>query len=225
MVLARYQAYIGVLIDDLVTKGTDGEPYRMFTSRAEYRLLLREDNADLRLTGVGHRIGLATQDAYNRTERKKRDIASLIESLDDKRLSPSATSNNRLDAIGSAPIRSRTTLAQLLRRPEISFSQLTLLSPELDRVPLALGLQAEVEVKYAGYVRRQLEGVDRFRKMERVGLPEDLDYSEISGLSREVREKLTRIRPRSLGQASRISGITPAALTLLSIYLKKRRSA
>jgi len=225
LVLARDQAYIGVLIDDLVTKGTDGEPYRMFTSRAEYRLLLREDNADLRLTKVGHRIGLATQDAYNRMERKKRDVASLIESLDDKRLSPSVASNNRLGAIGSAPIRSRTTLAQLLRRPEISFSQLVLLNPELDRVPLALGLQAEVEVKYAGYVRRQLEGVDRFRKMERVGLPEDLDYSEISGLSREVREKLTRIRPRSLGQASRIPGITPAALTLLSIYLKKRRSA
>ena len=225
LVLARDQAYIGVLIDDLVTKGTDGEPYRMFTSRAEYRLLLREDNADLRLTEIGYRIGTAGREAFLRMEQKKCQIASVIELLEINRLNPTVETNDRLITIGSSSIRSQTTLAQLLRRPEISFIQLASMDQELKAVPLTVGLQAEVEVKYAGYVRRQLEGVDRIRKMERVGLPEDLDYSEISGLSREVREKLTRIRPRSLGQASRISGITPAALTLLSIYLKKRRSA
>ena len=225
LVLARDQAYIGVLIDDLVTKGTDGEPYRMFTSRAEYRLLLREDNGDLRLTELGYRIGSAGRDAFLRMEQKKCQIASVMELLETKRLNPTDGTNNRLIAIGSNPIRNQTTLAQLLRRPEISFFQLASVDPELKTVPLALGLQAEVEVKYAGYVQRQREGVDRFHKMERLGLPEDLDYSRISGLSREVREKLTRIRPRSLGQASRISGITPAALTLLSIYLKKRKLA
>ena len=225
LVLARDQAYIGVLIDDLVTKGTDGEPYRMFTSRAEYRLLLREDNGDLRLTELGYRIGSAGRDAFLRMEQKKCQIASVMEVLETKRVNPTDGTNDRLIAIGSSSIRNQTTLAQLLRRPEISFLQLASVDPELKTVPLALGLQAEVEVKYAGYVQRQREGVDRFHKMERLGLPEDLDYSRISGLSREVREKLTRIRPRSLGQASRISGITPAALTLLSIYLKKRKLA
>ena len=197
----------------------------MFTSRAEYRLLLREDNGDLRLTELGYRIGSAGRDAFLRMEQKKCQIASVMEVLETKRLNPTDGTNDRLIAIGSNSIRNQTTLAQLLRRPEISFLQLASVDPELKTVPLALGLQAEVEVKYAGYVQRQREGVDRFHKMERLGLPEDLDYSRISGLSREVREKLTRIRPRSLGQASRISGITPAALTLLSIYLKKRKLA
>ncbi len=225
LVLSRDQAYIGVLIDDLVTKGTDGEPYRMFTSRAEYRLLLREDNADLRLTEIGYRIGLAIQDAYRRMEEKKRKISDVVSLLENKRLSPTEETNQKLISIGSATLRSQTTLAQLLRRPEISFSDLNFMDPELAQVPSALGLQAEVEIKYQGYVQRQLEGVQRFQKMEQVRLPEDLNYSEISGLSREVREKLIRVRPRSLGQASRISGITPAALSLLSVYLKKRRLA
>lgn len=225
LILARNQAYIGVLIDDLVTKGTDGEPYRMFTSRAEYRLLLREDNADLRLTETGYRIGLATQDGYRRMEEKKRKISDLVSLLENRRLSPTAETNHRLISFGSATLRSQITFAQLLRRPEISFSDLNCLDPELAEVPSALALQVEVEIKYQGYVQRQLEGVNRFQKMEQVRLPEDLDYSVISGLSREVREKLIRIRPRSLGQASRISGITPAALSLLAVHLKKRKLA
>ncbi len=225
LVLSRDQAYIGVLIDDLVTKGTDGEPYRMFTSRAEYRLLLREDNADLRLTETGYRIGLATQDAYQRMEGKKKEISGVLELLENRRLSPTEETNHKLISIGSVPLRSQATLAQLLRRPEISFFHLGSIDPELVQVPSTVGLQAEVEIKYQGYVQRQFEGVERFRKMEQVRLPEDLDYSEISGLSREVREKLIRVRPRSLGQASRISGITPAALSLLSVYLKKRKLA
>ena len=224
IILARDQAYIGVLIDDLVTKGTDGEPYRMFTSRAEYRLLLREDNADLRLTETGYKIGLATSDAYQRMEEKKRRISGVIEVLKERLIGPTPTTNQQLSELGSASLRNQTSLAQLLRRPKISFSDLRSIAPELDGVSLAVGLQAEVEIKYSGYVQRQLHAVERFRRMEELRIPDDLDYSFIRGLSREVREKLTRTRPRSLGQASRISGITPAAISLLSIYLRKSRS-
>lgn len=225
LVLGRDQAYIGVLIDDLVTKGTDGEPYRMFTSRAEYRLLLREDNADLRLTEVGYRIGLASEKAYRRTEEKRKRVAELVEILENTRVSPTPDINASLESAGSARLRSQCSLAQLLRRPEISFADLPLLLSNLAPVPSPMGLQAEVEIKYSGYVERQMEGVKRFRKMEALRLPEELDYSAMHGLSREVREKLTSVRPRTLGQASRISGITPAAISLLSVYLKKRRSA
>jgi tRNA uridine 5-carboxymethylaminomethyl modification enzyme len=225
LVLARDQAYIGVLIDDLVTKGTDGEPYRMFTSRAEYRLLLREDNADLRLTEIGYRIGLASEAAYQRTQDKINCIGKVIEILRNTRISPRPDVNAILDSVGSARLKSQCSLAQLLKRPEISFADLLLLSSDLAHVPAAVGLQAEVEIKYSGYVQRQMEGVTRFRKLEGLPLPEDLDYSAMPGLSREVREKLTRIRPRTLGQASRISGITPAAISLLSIFLKKQKIA
>jgi tRNA uridine 5-carboxymethylaminomethyl modification enzyme len=224
-ILARDQAYIGVLIDDLVTKGTDGEPYRMFTSRAEYRLLLREDNADLRLTEVGYRIGLANRESYERMQVKKRKISEVVMLLGNKGVSPTDRINHKLESIGSAPLRSQTTLSKLLSRPEVSFSELISLAPELAEISLALGLQAEVEIKYAGYVQRQLQGVERFRKMERVRLPDDIDYLEIKGLSREVCEKLMRVRPRTLGQASRISGITPAAISLLSVYLKRQNAA
>lgn len=225
LILARDQAYIAVLIDDLVTKGTDGEPYRMFTSRAEYRLLLREDNADLRLTEIGYRIGLATPVSYQRTQEKKRRITEVVKMLENSRVSPTTEINYKLESLGSSPLRSQASLAQLLRRPEISFSHLACFAPELAKDHLAVGLQAEVEIKYAGYVKRQIEGVERSRKMERVRLPEDMDYSIIRGLSQEVREKLTRVRPRSLGQASRISGITPAAISLLSVYVKRRKIA
>jgi tRNA uridine 5-carboxymethylaminomethyl modification enzyme len=225
IILSRDQAYIGVLIDDLVTSGTDGEPYRMFTSRAEYRLLLREDNADLRLTELGYKIGLATSDAYQKMEEKKQRIAGVTEVLKERQIGPTAGINQQLSDLGSASLRNQTSLAQLLRRPELSFSDLCSISPELDGIPLAVGLQAEVEIKYSGYVQRQLQAVERFRKMEEVRIPEGLDYSSIKGLSREVREKLIRMRPRSLGQASRISGVTPAAISLLSVYLKRYKSA
>lgn len=225
LVLARDQAYIGVLIDDLVTKGTDGEPYRMFTSRAEYRLLLREDNADLRLTEIGYRIGLASKEAYWRTQEKRKQIAELVEILDNTRISPTPDINASLESVGSARLRSQCSLAQLLRRPEVSFADLPFLVPDFAHVSSPMGLQAEVEIKYSGYVERQMEGVKRFRKMEALRLPEELDYSAIQGLSHEAHEKLARIRPRTLGQASRISGITPAAISLLSVYLKKQKIA
>lgn len=225
LILSRDQAYIGVLIDDLVTKGTEGEPYRMFTSRAEYRLLLREDNADLRLGEIGYRIGLATPEANQKMEKKRRETHEILSFLKERQINPTGEINQKLTELGSTPVRTQTSLAQLLRRPELSFTDLASLAPELAQLSLAVGLQAEVEVKYAGYVKRQLEGVEKFKKMESARIPDDLDYSAISGLSREAREKLTRMRPRSLGQASRISGITPAAIYLLSIHLKKRKSA
>jgi tRNA uridine 5-carboxymethylaminomethyl modification enzyme len=225
LIFSRDQAYIGVLIDDLVTKGTDSEPYRMFTSRAEYRLLLREDNADLRLTEIGHRIGLASDVAGIRLREKKHAVESLIAYLEGNQINPSLLTSTKLELHGSATLKNVTSLAQLLRRPELSLTKLRSIDPYIPVVKPDVEAQAEVQIKYEGYVNRQLELVDRFRKMENIRLPDDLDYSQISGLSREVCEKLTRIKPLSIGQASRISGITPAALTLLSFHLKKRKIA
>jgi tRNA uridine 5-carboxymethylaminomethyl modification enzyme len=222
LVFSRDQAYIGVLIDDLVTKGTDNEPYRMFTSRAEYRLLLREDNADLRLTEIGHRIGLASPVAYQRVEGKKQAIAELTAYLETQPVNPNAEINSQLELAGSSPLRNQAALAQILRRPEMTMEQLRIVRPDIPRHALDVDAQVEIQIKYEGYVNRQLEIVERFQRMEHVRLPDDIDYSLISGLSREVCEKLSRIRPRSLGQASRISGITPAAISLLSYYIKKK---
>ena len=225
LIFSRDQAYIGVLIDDLVTKGTDSEPYRMFTSRAEYRLLLREDNADLRLTEIAHRIGLASDEANRKLIAKKRSVENLINHLDLNQITSTPQNNSLMESFNSAPLNGTVVLSQLLRRPEISMERLRQLVPDIPVVPSDVENQAEVHIKYEGYINRQLEIVERFKKMENVRLPEEIDYSQISGISREVCEKLTRIRPRSLGQASRISGITPAALTLLSFYVKKRKSA
>jgi len=224
LVFKRDEAYIAVLIDDLVTKGTDGEPYRMFTSRAEYRLLLREDNADLRLTEIGYKIGAVRGEAYARLERKRDGVAALLRTLEQTAVNPEEA-NGKVEALGSAPIRSGTTLAQLLKRPEIGFAELREFAPNLKDIPLDIALQAEVGIKYAGYIDRQLETVKRAKNFESVRLPEDIDYAAVTGLSREAREKLSRIRPRSLGQASRIAGITPAAISLLSIYLHKKKQA
>jgi tRNA uridine 5-carboxymethylaminomethyl modification enzyme len=222
LVFSRDQAYIGVLIDDLVTKGTDSEPYRMFTSRAEYRLLLREDNADLRLTEIGHRIGLASTAAYQRVDGKKQAITALIDYVESNNATPSYEVNSKLESAGSSPLRNQATLGQILRRPEMTIDQLRTLRPDIPRYKLDVDAQVEIQIKYQGYVDRQLEIVERFQRMEHVRLPDDIDYSLISGLSREVCEKLSRIRPRSIGQASRISGITPAAISLLSFYVKKK---
>ena len=225
LIFSRDQAYIGVLIDDLVTKGTDSEPYRMFTSRAEYRLLLREDNADLRLTEIAHKIGLASDEANLKLIAKKRLVENLISHLDLNQIVSTSQKNSLMESFNSAPLSGSVVLSQLLRRPEITMERLRQLVPDIPVVPSDVENQAEVHIKYEGYINRQLEIVERFKKMENVRLPDEIDYSQISGISREVCEKLTRIRPRSLGQASRISGITPAALTLLSFYVKKRKSA
>lgn len=225
IVFSRDQAYLGVLVDDLVTKGTDSEPYRMFTSRAEYRLLLREDNADLRLTEIGHRIGLGSASRNSYVLQKKKSIDDLLAFLQNRQVSPTSGVNDSLNSLGTAPLKNQCSLAQLLRRPEVSLQQLRGLAPDMPAASLDATVQVELGIKYEGYVDRQIEIVQRFQKMENVRLAEDFDYSAISGLSREVREKLSRIKPRSLGQASRISGITPAAISLLSVYLTRRKCA
>lgn len=222
LVFSRDQAYIGVLIDDLVTKGTDNEPYRMFTSRAEYRLLLREDNADLRLTEIGHKIGLASNDAFRRVNERKCEISDLLSYLERQQATPNEEINSKLETMRSAPLRNQASLAQILRRPEMSLEGLRTVRPDIPQYARDVDAQVEIQIKYEGYVNRQIEIVERFQKLEHVRLPDDIDYSSISGISREVCEKLSRIRPRSLGQASRISGITPAAITLLSFYIKKK---
>ncbi|HUD00565.1 MAG TPA: FAD-dependent oxidoreductase, partial [Candidatus Polarisedimenticolaceae bacterium] len=221
LILGREQAYIGVLVDDLVTKGTDAEPYRMFTSRAEHRLILREDNADIRLTEIGHKVGAVSHDAYDRLKKKKRDMAILAHLLDNFQLVPSPETNALLASLGSATISNKSSLSQLLRRPEISIADLTLFAPAIGDFPAHIASQLEVQVKYAGYLHRQTEIISRSKNMEAARVPQDVDYAVIDGLSREVREKLTRIRPVSIGQAARIPGITPAAISLLSVYLKR----
>ncbi|HSD11708.1 MAG TPA: tRNA uridine-5-carboxymethylaminomethyl(34) synthesis enzyme MnmG [Candidatus Binatia bacterium] len=230
VVLGREQAYIGVLIDDLVTKGVGGEPYRMFTSRAEHRLLLREDNADLRLGGIGREIGLLDAAAHDRVMQKQRWIDQELARLETILLQPSDEVQGLLSELGTTPLRYAASLASLLRRPEVGYDDIVALEAAAGSIrsfePLDPGTddaraQVEIEIKYGGYVQRQRELVERSRRMEAVGLPTDLDYSRVSGLSHEVREKLSAIRPRSLGQASRISGITPAALSLLAIHLRK----
>jgi tRNA uridine 5-carboxymethylaminomethyl modification enzyme len=223
LILGRDQAYIGVLIDDLVTKGTDAEPYRMFTSRAEYRLMLREDNADLRLTEIGYGLGAVTRVAYDRLKQKESDMAALADVLNSFQLTPSVQTNSLLVSLGSAPIANKSSLAQVLRRPELTITDLIRFAPVIGDYPSHVATQLEVAVKYAGYLNRQTEMINRSKNMETFRMPEDIDYSVIDGLSREVREKLNCIRPLSIGQAARIPGITPAAISLISVYLRKTR--
>ena len=227
LILDRSEAYIGVLIDDLVTCGTK-EPYRLFTSRAEYRLLLREDNADSRLAPVGYQLGLVSEEAHSRFLHKQQLIAKGIHSLENISLKPGLAINLTLTALNSSNLKQKCTLADLLRRPELSigsFSSLPVSGTELQVVEelIASPVREEIElqVKFKGYIDRQNEQVTRFKKMESVLLPKDVDYRSLSGLSNEVVEKLTKIQPLSLGQASRISGITPAAISVLQVHLKK----
>ena len=218
--LDRSEAYIGVLIDDLVTKGTQ-EPYRMFTSRAEYRLILREDNADLRLMDKGHRLGLVDDETYNAFRKKKEAITRELERLKGIKLRPTAGINDKMRGIGSNPIKNVTSLEELLRRPEITYQDLTAFDPSPDSISMGVAEQVELEVKYAGYIKKQEELVERFRRMEQVRIPEDMSYQDTPGLSNEIREKLSTVRPMTLGQATRISGVTPAAISILMVQLKR----
>jgi tRNA uridine 5-carboxymethylaminomethyl modification enzyme len=220
LVLDRSQAYIGVLLDDLVTKGTN-EPYRMFTSRAEYRLLLREDNADFRLRDIGYRLGLVSEDVYRHFVRKREAVAKLLGRLIDMKIKPEPSVADQLESLGSAPIKNITSLAQLLRRNEILFEHLFVFAPELQEVEETVFEEVETRIKYEGYIAHQQKQVERLKKMENVRLSEDVDYAAIYGLTKEAREKLTKVKPLSLGQASRISGITPAALMAIQVHLKK----
>ncbi len=223
LILGRDQAYIGVLIDDLVTKGTN-EPYRMFTSRAEYRLLLREDNADFRLREIGYRLGLVTEEEYRRFCQKRDMVEVIMDRLKRTKIRPSAGVQDRLRSLGSAPIKNVTTLEQLLRRNEIFYEHLRLFAPDLPEVEEQVAEEAETRVKYDGYIKRQERHVEKMRYMESVRIPQSIDYYKVHGLSTEVRQKLDKIRPVSLGQASRISGVTPAAIMALQVYMKKMES-
>ena len=219
LILDRSQAYIGVLIDDIVTKGTN-EPYRMMTSRAEYRLLLRQDNADLRLTEIGYKIGLISDDRYNRFLIKKQNIEKEIERMRDTIIKPKENVNNFLKNNNTSPISTGVRLSELIKRPELNYNILS----EIDSNRPNLTKQEEEEVnislKYEGYINLENEQVERFKKLENKKLPEDINYEEIKGLRLEARQKLNKVRPLSVGQASRISGVSPADISVLLIYLE-----
>jgi tRNA uridine 5-carboxymethylaminomethyl modification enzyme len=218
--LGRDEAYIGVMIDDLVTKGVD-EPYRMFTSRAEYRLFLREDNADLRLTEKGSAIGLVSDIRLDAVRRKRSGIAELSGILAAVRLAPTGSVNEELASFGLEKLKNPTSLLDLLKRPEVGMGMLVRLEPRIADFPEEVAYQVELDIKYRGYADRQREIVEKARRLEEQRIPPDIAYREVSGLSREVVEKLSRIRPFSLGQASRIPGVTPASVTALMVHLKK----
>ncbi len=218
-ILSRADAYTGVLIDDLVTKGTR-EPYRMFTSRAEYRLLLREDNADFRLRDKGHELGLVSDEIYREFCKKRDQVEDLLSRLKAIKLKPEPGTLDRLKTLGAAPIRNATSLEQLLRRSDIFFDDLSRFDPELSQTREDVATEVETRIKYEGYIERQGRQVEKMKRMETVRLPEFIDYAAVHGLTNEVREKLGRIRPISLGQASRISGVTPAAIMAIQVHLK-----
>ncbi|MCD8067132.1 MAG: tRNA uridine-5-carboxymethylaminomethyl(34) synthesis enzyme MnmG [Oscillospiraceae bacterium] len=218
LVLRRSDGYIGTLIDDLVTKGTD-EPYRMMTSRTEYRLLLRQDNADKRLAAIGCRVGLVSAERLREVERKYAQVEAEISRLEHTGLAPSEELNAVLTERGTAPVADGATLAELIRRPQIGYADLAPFAPERPELPRQVSEQVEIELKYAGYIRRQLRQVEEFSRMEERRLPEDIDYSAITGLRLEARQKLSRVRPVSLGQAGRISGVSPADLAALMVWL------
>ncbi|MDK2991919.1 MAG: tRNA uridine 5-carboxymethylaminomethyl modification enzyme [Clostridiales bacterium] len=221
VILDRSQAYIGVLIDDLVTKGT-AEPYRMMTSRAEYRLLLRQDNADMRLTPIGYDIGLVSAERYERYLLKKDQVESELERLKSTIIAPDTEVNELLGKLSSQPIKTGVTLYDLLKRPEISYAALAPIDKDRPSGLLQQAIeQVEINVKYEGYIARQMLQIERFKKMEDHKLPDDIDYNAIKGLRIEARQKLDRIRPQSVGQASRISGVSPADISVLLIYLKQ----
>lgn len=220
LILTRAQAYVAVLVDDLVTKGTL-EPYRMFTSRAEHRLMLREDNADERLTPVGRRLGLVDDSRWARFTRKQAELAAIMDGLRSIRIRPDAATRELVDSLGGRLPQKAISLKELLRQPELGIGNLAPLWPELLDFGAEALEEAEIQVKYEGYLDRQRELAARSEQQEQAVLPEDMDYARVAGLSREAVEKLDRIRPRTLGQAGRISGITPAAISCLEIHLKK----
>jgi len=220
VVLDRSRAYTGVLIDDLVTMGTK-EPYRLFTSRAEYRLLLREDNADLRLRDLGRQLGLVDQTTYAGFLAKKKAIGAGLTWLRETTVRPEAGVNERLAELGSVPLKNSILLADLLRRPELTIADLARVTGAELGVANEIKEEVQLQIKYEGYIQRQGEQVARFRKLESTALPGDFVFAGLAGLSNEAVEKLTRIQPRSLGQASRIPGMTPAAVAVLQVYLKK----
>ncbi len=221
IVLDRSQAYIGVLIDDLVTKETH-EPYRMMTSRAEYRLLLRQDNADLRLTEIGYEVGLIDEERYSKFLIKKKSILSELERLKNTSVGASERVNCMLEKMGTTAIHTGTSLAELIRRPELDYDIIAPLDSERKKLPEDVVEQINIEIKYEGYIERQKQQVEHFKKLENRKIPADIDYENIDSLRLEAKQKLSRFRPESVGQASRISGVSPADISVLLVYLKSR---
>jgi len=223
LTLTRAEAYIGVMIDDLVTKGTN-EPYRLFTSRAEHRLLLRHDNADLRLAKHGHRVGLVSDGDYERVKRKQEQVTAELVWARETQLTPSEELNRALAERGSAQVTSPLPVAKLAKRPEMKLKDMVSFCGRDGQVDDEVLEQVEIELKYEGYIQRQTRQIALFEKMEDKLIPDTVDYAEVRGLSRESAEKLAKIRPRSLGQASRIPGVRPADVTVLMIHLETLRT-
>ena len=219
IIIDRSQGYIGVLIDDLVTKESH-EPYRMMTSRAEYRLLLRQDNADLRLTKIGYEVGLIDEERYQRLLKKERMIEEETERVNHTNIGTSEKVQEVLKSYGSTPLNSGTTLAELIRRPELSYDKLAAIDDNRPDLPYDVEEQVNINIKYDGYIRRQMRQVEQFKKLENKKIPDNIDYNEIKSLRIEAKQKLSQIRPASIGQASRISGVSPADVSVLLVYLK-----
>jgi tRNA uridine 5-carboxymethylaminomethyl modification enzyme len=223
LILRRDEAYIGVMIDDLVTRGIGGEPYRMFTSRAEYRLMLREDNADRRLSDIGTRLGLLDQSAMLRVRTKTEAVAAEIQRMRSLVVADAPRNQEILAQCASAPLTQSVRAIELMKRPELSYRsviEMMQVQPALDFDEAA---ELEIEIKYDGYVKRQSEAIERFRRLEDATIPEWIDFQKVTGLSSEAKERLANLRPRSLGQAARMPGITPAAVSLLAVHIKARR--
>ena len=221
LILDRSEAYIGVLIDDLVTKDNH-EPYRMMTSRAEYRLLLRQDNADLRLRKKGWEVGLIDDETYHKLQEKERRIQEEIERVEHATVGGSAEVQSLLESLNSTLLKSGTTIAELIRRPELNYKVLAPIDKERPELPEDVCEQVEINIKYDGYIRRQMKQVEQFKKLEQKKLPEDIDYEDVGSLRIEARQKLEAYRPVSIGQASRISGVSPADISVLLVYLESR---
>lgn len=222
IVLNRFEGYIGVLIDDIVTKSTN-EPYRMMTSRAEYRLLLRQDNADLRLTPIGHEIGLISEERYQKFLQKKQHIEKEIERISNTVIRPTEKVNTFLKENGSSPIATGVKLAELLKRTELTYEKLSVIDENRPELEKAEKEEVEIQIKYEGYIAMQVAQVEKFKKMEQKKLAEDIDYAQIKGLSLEARQKLNKYKPTSIGMASRISGVSPADISVLLIYLETKK--
>lgn len=220
LILDRSQAYIGVLIDDLVTKETH-EPYRMMTSRAEYRLLLRQDNADVRLTPIGHEIGLIAEERYTQFLHKQQAVKEEIARVEKVTVGANKKVNELLESYGSTPLNSGATLAELIRRPELKYEYLEAIDKNREPLTKDIVEQVNIQLKYAGYIKRQLKQVEQFKKMEKKKIPQDIDYDDIYSLRLEAKQKLNQIRPESVGQASRISGVSPADISVLLVYLEQ----
>ena len=223
MVLPRSSSYIGTLIDDLVTKGTR-EPYRVMTSRSEYRLLLRQDNADLRLTDIGHRVGLISDERYAKFEAKRRMINEEIKRIEKTVIAPNDDVNSYLEACGSTKIKTGIKLAELLRRPELTYDMLEKIDTGRPSLPRGVRVTAEISIKYEGYIKRELAEVEKQKRLEDKLIPANIDYKSLQGLRLEAAEKLDRIRPMNIGQASRISGVSPADVSVLLIYLSSSKN-